>query len=165
MENVSSTATIDAIMNQLELQTRLFHNSVDGISDHDALRQMNTNTNHVAWLTGHLVSSRYFLAGVLGLHVQEPFPELFAERKGLQINAKYPSQEELTKDWNFISDLLMMKLKTLSSEELNEKIAFGVPTGDTLEALIAFISHHEAYTIGQIGLYRRYFGYPGMKYS
>ncbi|MEO6167025.1 MAG: DinB family protein [Chitinophagales bacterium] len=165
MENVSFTSTIDAILNQLELQTRLFRNSVDGISDHDALRQMNTNTNHVAWLTGHIVSSRYFLASALGLHVHEPFPELFAERKGLQVEAEYPSQHELTKDWEPISDLLLSKLKTLTADELNEKIAFVVPTGNTMEALIAFISHHEAYTIGQIGLYRRYFGYPGMKYS
>ncbi|MBK6481721.1 MAG: DinB family protein [Chitinophagaceae bacterium] len=165
MENKGLVPELNPLIAQLELQTILFHNAVIGISDHDAKRQISTNTNHVAWLTGHLVSSRYFLANVLGLRVQEPFPELFAERKGIQKHADYPDQLELTKDWDTISDLLLAKIKMLTADALNEKLAFPVPTGDTIEALIAFIAHHEAYTIGQIGLYRRYFGYPGMKYA
>lgn len=164
MENISPPSTIVAVIKQLEFQTKLYGNATIGISDNDAIRQMNTNTNHVAWLCGHLVSTRYFLANVLGLNVQEPFPELFADRKGLQKDATYPSQELLTRDWAPISAILMAKLQTLTKEALNEKIPSSVPTGDTVEALIAFVAHHEAYTIGQIGLYRRYFGYEAMKY-
>ncbi len=164
MDNKALVPEINPLIAQLDLQTALFHNAVEGISDYDAKRQITTNTNHVAWLTGHLVSSRFFLANVLGLRVQEPFPELFAERKGIQRHAEYPGQQLLTKDWDTISDMLITKLSMLTAAALNEKIAFPVPTGDTVIALIAFIAHHEAYTIGQIGLYRRYFGYPGMKY-
>lgn len=164
MDHATFSSSLSALVSQLQLQTRLFHNALSGISDKDAIRQINTNTNHVTWLTGHLVSSRFFLANVLGIRAQEPFPELFAERKGILPHAEYPGQQDLMKDWDMISDLLISKLQSITPERLNEKIPFPVPTGDTLESLIAFIAHHEAYTIGQIGLYRRYFGYAGMEY-
>jgi hypothetical protein len=39
------------------------------------------------------------------------------------------------------------------------------PFDDTLGGLWAFINHHQAYTIGQIGILRRGLGKPAMKYS
>ena len=66
--------SIKHLVNQFDLQTRLFNNVTTGINDADAQKQLNENTNHVAWLAGHTASTRHMLAGALGIQVSEPFP-------------------------------------------------------------------------------------------
>jgi hypothetical protein len=75
--------TIKHLINQFNLQTRLFSNVTAGVTDARAGKSMNENTNHAAWLTGHTVSTRYMLAGALGLTIEEPFPALFKNGKGI----------------------------------------------------------------------------------
>ncbi|HYG49507.1 MAG TPA: DinB family protein [Flavobacteriales bacterium] len=145
--------SIKHFINQFDLQTRLFNNVTEGISDNDSIKRLNANTNHVAWLTGHVASTRYMLAGAT-----EPFPELFQNGKGLQNDAKYPPIKELTKDWNALAEKISNTLQKLPEEALSTQMPQAVPTGNTLADFIAFINHHEAYTIGQIGIARRFFG-------
>lgn len=157
--------SIKHLINQFNLQTRLFNNVTTGIKDSDSTKQMNENTNHTAWLTGHTVSTRFMLAGALGLKEAEPYPELFQNGKGLDKNAKYPSMADLTSGWNSISEKVAAALNALSEEVLATKMPRPVPTGDTLGDFISFLMHHEAYTIGQLGIYRRFHGEEAMKYN
>ncbi len=159
------TNSIKHLISQFNLQTRLFNNVTVGVTDSDAQTQMNENTNHAAWLTGHIVSTRFMLANVLGLNVKEPFPALFENGKGLDKAAKYPSMAELTKDWKDLSEKMVVALSSLNEAALENKMPRPVPTGDTIGDFIAFLIHHEAYTIGQLGISRRFFGLEGMKYS
>jgi DinB family protein len=153
------------LINQFHLQTRLFNNVTVGISDADSINPMNRNTNPIAWMIGHSVSTRYQLANVLGIQVQEPFPDLFSNQKGMDKSAEYPSVKELTRDWNSISESLENTLHAVSEEALAEKMPRPVPTGDTLGDFVSFIIHHEAYTLGQLGIYRRFHGMEPMKYT
>ena len=157
--------SIKHLINQFNLQTRLFNNVTVGISDAAATTPMNENTNHAAWLIGHIVSTRYMLAGALGLKEAEPFPDLYGNGKGMDKTAPYPSMVDLTKDWAAISEKVSAALGSLSEEALATKMPRPVPTGDTLGDLISFLIHHEAYTIGQLGIYRRFHGQEAMKYS
>jgi len=165
METQNLTSPIALIIGQYELQNRLFNNVVNGIKNEDAAQPMNENTNHVAWLIGHIVSTRYMIANLLGLNLKEPYPELFENGKGLQKDAVYPNISDLTEHWTFISSKLIEKLNTLTTSEIKASIPFDVPTGNTMGDYLSFCAHHEAYTIGQLGLYRRYLGYEPMKYS
>ncbi len=157
--------SIKNLIDQFNLHTRLFNNVTVAIKDGDAAKPMNENTNHIAWLTGHTVSTRFMLAGALGLKESEPFPEQFENGKGIDKNAKYPSMGELTKDWNSLSTKIASALNLLNEETLNAKMPRPVPTGDTLSDYISFLMHHEAYTLGQLGIYRRYYGVDAMKYN
>lgn len=157
--------SIKHLVSQFNLQTRLFNNVTVGVNDDHSHVQMNNNTNHIAWLTGHTVSTRYMLANVLGLRVQEPFPTYFENGRGIDKNVKYPSMGELTKDWTTISEKIEPVLKNLSEEALDNTAPFSVPTGNTLGDFISFLMHHEAYTIGQLGISRRYVGLDAMKYT
>jgi hypothetical protein len=105
------------------------------------------------------------IANVLGANVQEPFPHLFAQGKGMQKNEAYPSLTELTKGWDSVSQKLSEKLNSLTEAELNANAPFPTPCGTTIKDFLAFCAHHEAYTIGQIGIFRRFLGYPAMKYN
>ena len=157
--------SIKHLLNQFNLQTRLFNNVTVAIKDDVAAKPMNQNTNHIAWLTGHIVSTRFMLAGALGLKETEPFPKLFQDGKGIDKTAKYPSMDSLTKDWKNLSAKIVSALNSLSEKALDTKMPSTVPTGETLGDLISFLVHHEAYTLGQLGIYRRYYGLDAMKYN
>jgi uncharacterized damage-inducible protein DinB len=157
--------TIKHLINQFNLQSRLFNNVTAEISDEDSGKPMNRNTVHIAWLAGHTVSTRYSLANALGCQVQEPFPNLFKNEKAMDKAVEYPSMKELTKDWDSISETLKTALTAVSDEALDKKIPRPVPTGDTLGDLVSFLIHHEAYTLGQLGIFRRFHGMERMKYT
>lgn len=159
------TSTMKPLISQFHLQTRLFKNVTDSIIDAEAQTRLNGNTNHIAWLTGHIVSTRFVMANVLGVPVKEPFPELFENGKGMDPEVEYPSMNDLLKDWEGISGKILPVLEGLTDEALEQKGPFPVPTGDTVGDFVTFLMHHEAYTIGQIGIARRFFGREAMKYS
>lgn len=149
------------LINQFDLQSRLFHNVTAGIPEAYAGMPMNRHTNHVAWLAGHTVSTRYMLANTLGIQAQEPFPELFRDGKGMDRSAEYPPMRELTKDWDPISAAVKGALNALDDQGLDGK----APMGDTLGDYVSFLMHHEAYTLGQLGIFRRFHGLEPMKYE
>jgi len=159
------TNTLKLLISQFKLQTRLFKNVTIGITDPGSLKQFYENANHVAWLTGHIVSSRYLLAGLIGLKEAEPFAELFLNGKGMDKNSIYPPMAELTKNWDSLSEKIAAALDSITDETLSSKLPRPVPSGDTVGDFIAFILHHEAYTIGQIGIYRKFQGLGAMSYN
>lgn len=162
----SQTATgIATLVEMLNLQTRLFKNVVEGITEDHAQTRLNDDTNHIAWLTGHTVSSRYAMAHLAGLNEQEPYPDLFGKGKGIE-DGTYPTLLDLTKDWDHISHKMIEAISNLPEATLTQQAPFQLPIGDpSMRGAFTFFAHHEAYTIGQIGIARRYFGYEAMKYA
>ncbi|MBX2870703.1 MAG: DinB family protein [Saprospiraceae bacterium] len=164
----TQSTTLASVIDQFHLQTRLFENVVQDFREEHLHERLNGITNHVAWIVGHLVSGRYLAAYVLGVPAREPYPELFAKGKGLDEHTTYPSLAELTKDWPDISEKLLARLETLSERELNAEAPVPspmTPTNQSLRGFITFISHHEAYHIGQLGILRRYFDLEAMGYG
>ena len=156
------------IAEMFRLQTKLFHNVTKDITEDHAGHRFMEVTNHMAWITGHLVSTRFSLGTLLGMPYREPFPELFARGKGLDETIKYPSFRELIKDWDAISDPLVSRIENLKEWELEAEAPVPspmTPINQTLMGFIMFIAHHEAYHIGQLGLARRLFNYEPMGYS
>ena len=161
-----ATQQITALIDQLNLQTRLFRNAVADLKDEDAKKTIVPGTNSTSWLAGHTVSTRYGLANMFGAQATEPYPELFAHQKGMDHSVTYPSITDLTKDWDSISETLITKLNTLKDEDISGALPFQLPIADaTMKGYLSFITHHEAYTIGQLGLLRRLNGYPAMTYA
>jgi uncharacterized damage-inducible protein DinB len=79
---------------------------------------------------------------------------------------KYPSIEHIKQEWNRLHDPVRKGLKQLSAEEL--KKTPHPPFDELAESVVelwAFINHHIAYHIGQIGILRRAFGKPPMSYD
>jgi hypothetical protein len=165
MTTKTSASPVETLLSQFKLQEKLFSNVTEGLKNEDRHLRMNQNTNHFAWLIGHTVSTRHMLLNVLGVASKEAFPELFAEGKGLQENVTYPVVEELTKDWNSVSKKLHERLNSISDNELDAAAPFPTPIGTSVKDFVSFCAHHEAYTLGQLGLYRRFHGYPAMKYN
>jgi hypothetical protein len=164
MENQISPL-LEGIAAQYNLQTRLFNNVLNGITDEQAHVRMGGNTNHMAWMAGHLVSTRYSVVNGMSVVEAEPFADLFANQKGLDEQVTYPAIAEQVKYWNHITPMFMQALQHMPEAALLADGPAPVPTGKRLIDFIAFLAHHEAYTIGQMGIIRRYVNMPAMSYS
>ena len=161
---LATPVSLQQLHHMLELQTRLFLNVNEGLDAHYEERP-NEMTNHAAWVAGHLVSSRYAMARVLGLDVNEPHAELFANRKGLDPQAEYPGLQELRDNWSEISGLVLKAFADADEAFLSAKAPFPTPLGDTNAQVLTFFVHHEAYHIGQLGILRRVFREGAMQYK
>lgn len=152
------------VTTQFNLQSHLYDNVLADLEDFSKQRP-NDMTNHVAWIAGHLVSSRCFLVGLLGGQAQEPHPELFENGKGLEADGDYPTLAESMASYEEVTAKLTDALASATPELLSTEAPFPVPTGKTLGDMAAFLAHHEAYHIGQIGILRRVFEKDAMSYS
>ena len=153
------------IQEMFALQTRLYSNVLADFNEEVAQTNIGESSNHIAWLAGHIVSSRHGLCNVLGGDIREPFPEYFEKGKGVQ-ELKYPTLKELTNGWKDISKRLEELLQNITEKRILEEAPFKVPMGDgSIGSVIGFYAHHEAYHIGQLGLARRYHGQAAMKYN
>jgi uncharacterized damage-inducible protein DinB len=158
------TTTLLPVIEQFRLQTQLLLNVSGDISEEHAKAHLAGSPNHIVWIIGHVVSMRYLLGSVLGMTDKEPYPELFEGGKGIQ-EISYPSIAQLTTTWEEQSAKLIARLESLTEDDLQVEPPFRTPVKDkTLRGFIAFLAHHEAYHLGQLGLARRYFGYQPMRY-
>jgi len=163
MKAQPNSSKLYGIMVLYEMQTDFLLRALDGIDEKDAQTRLNTKANHIAWIVGSVISGRYFLAKSFGINVISSTGELFRDNHGIIDDADYPTLAEFKADWERISPLLYDALLNASEEKLSENIEMpGMEM--TLFDMISFTSYREANCIGQIALWRRLLGYPGMSY-
>ena len=166
MEPTSSSLKV--IIPVYRMHTQNFDNVLAGIKDSDAAIRVEGKTNHILWMVGNLVNSRFWLADILGLPDKDPNEELFAMAKALDPNASYPDLKTLHTRWHTISPKVYEKLLSVNDTTLDEAYPIGMQTDYLIENkrnMIAMAVDRESYLLGQLGLMRKIFGYPGMKYD
>lgn len=162
---IMNARNVDTLLFLYDWHTRLFPNALDGISDKDAQDRLNTKANHIAWIAGSLVHTRFEMANALGIDLKQTSHELFKDFQGIKDGITYPSLQEYRHDWKKISAVLHDKLANLDPEDLEKPDPFQMPGQQlTLFESFAFTIDRESYCIGQIGLLRRLLGYDALKY-
>ena len=158
-------AELVPLRNTLQLNTRLFLSALDGVNETVAVTRPNATTNHMAFISCHLIESRHYLAGCAGAETQSPFKQLENARR-LEDVTHFPSLEEIRAAWTDIARILNDRLPQLSEADLQGemKSSFPIEGGKSLLGCITFLLGHEAFHIGQIALLRRYFGLGALKY-
>ena len=164
MKTKRSSSRMASILELYDLQTKLFINSLEGISDKDAQSRLNTKANHIAWLAGSVVEQRFEMANRLGLNKQQTAHDLFKNNQGIQDSVSYPPLDTYKEDWKQITPSLKDALSGLPDSKLDESIEIMPGMKMTSYELICFNSYREASIIGQIALWRRLLGYDPMKY-
>lgn len=158
------------LITQFDLHHRLYNNVLNGFTDQETNQRLhdNTNINHVKYLAGHILDSQFGIAQMADVSLEPKWNELFAGAG--QSEAKddiiYPSIEEIKTEWNAIHDPIRNSLHAITPEHLDQKPPapmdqFAESRGD----FWAFLNHHIAYHIGQIGILRRGFGKEPMRYD
>ena len=148
------------------LNTRLFNNTLAGVTEERSEERISGHSNSFKWIATHTVWARYNTLMFLGKPAQNPYPGLFENFKPYDPADKYPSLEEIKKDWQKASELLKDALGSVSEEHLSADSPIKNPIGDfTNGGTIAFFAEHESYDIGQLGLLKKYLTKEAMAYN
>ncbi|MEX1135823.1 MAG: DinB family protein [Balneolales bacterium] len=158
------------LLTQFDLHHRLYNNVLAGFSDQETNQRLRgfKNMNHIKYLAGHLLNSQYGLGMLAGIDPEVKWNDLFAVMGASEAkdNFPYPDIEEIKAEWNHMHNDIRNGLDKLTTEDLNNKppAPFN-QIAETAGDLWAFINHHQAYHIGQIGILRRGFGKEPMSYQ
>jgi len=165
------TATMfNPLITQFDLHQRLYINVLDGFTDKETNRRLDgyPQVNHVKYIAGHLLTSQYGLAQIAGLKPEVKWNDLFAVmgQSEARDDANYPHIDEIREEWNNLYQPVREKLTQLDQDQLTElpPEPFDAVSESNVQ-LWAFITHHQAYHIGQIGILRRAFGKSPMSFQ
>jgi len=148
------------------LNTRLFLNATDGITETDAQARPGAKLNSIAFLAAHLVDVRYYFAREIGNRQPNPVATLLADATTIEDVPQLPTLVELRAAWQDIAGVLAAEIAALKSADADRPLRSGLPFGAQVWGSgLAFLLQHEMYHIGQIALLRRQFGYPAMRWS
>jgi uncharacterized damage-inducible protein DinB len=147
---------------QFDFHTRLFNNALKDISEYEANESMEHKVNNIKWLAGHLVGTRLLLKNYAGLKEDERF-EVFG--KGYDPVADYPSLQIIKTKWNEIAMPLSIALNNIPESHLEADGPSWLPVDEkNIRAFLAYLMHHEAYHLGQMGILRRQLGKDALIY-
>lgn len=164
MEKKTASTRMQGILDLFDMQTTFFAKAIEGISETDMHNRLNTQANHMAWLTGSLVQQRLSMTKETSPGLTQAGEELFANNKGIQEGAKYPENSEYLQDWEKISPVARQVIVDIDDEKLDSEIDMGFMKMSYYD-LITFTIYREASIIGQLALWRRLLGYPALKYD
>lgn len=154
---------------QFDLHHKLFKNVLSGFTDAESNQRLHgdKNMNHVKYLAGHLLNAQYGFGMLAGVEREMKWNDLFAAagQSEAKDNIEYPDIEEIKTEWNEMYLPTRKGLEQLTSEELGKKPPGNLDFWETAGEMWAFLNHHQAYHIGQIGILRRGFGKKAMRYN
>lgn len=161
------TTSAAALKAQFDLQTRLFNNVLEGITDAESHKRNSEHLNHIKWIAGHLLNTRVnSISKIAGLQPDESYVAQFARGSSLDPNLSYPPIEEIKSKWIATASAISDGITKMPEEKLAETTTVKVPIADdTFRGLLAFLISHEAYHIGQLSLLRKMIGKEAMSYN
>lgn len=158
-------ARVAPLADILRLNTVLFRNCLDGLSDEQALTRPSNATNSAAFIAAHLASSRFFLLKTLGVGEADPLAAYLDGRQGIDDIAQLPPLREIQAAWTQGAHLLRDRLDRLTSADMDAPSSIGFPLANgTLLGTLTFLVQHDSYHLGQLSLLRKYAGLPAMRY-
>jgi hypothetical protein len=150
----------------LRLNSVLFRNCLDGLTDEQAAVRPTNGTNSAAFIAAHLASSRFYLLKTLGVQEPDPLASYLDGRKGIDDIAQLPSLREVDEAWTKGAHLLRDRLDALTAAEIDAPSSVPFPLANgTLLGTLTFLVQHDSYHIGQLSLLRKYCGLPAMRYQ
>ena len=165
--NESRHPAMRGLIGQAELHTRLWTNCMADVDQAAAWTSLSPQGNTFGFIALHLVDARYYLARYLGASCDSPFTERYKDARASSDIAEgdRPELEELRASWGEASGILVRRMTELEIEDLERESATRFPLSGTVVDGLAFLLHHEAYHIGQMGLARRILGLSAMAYD
>lgn len=158
-------ARISPLADILRLNTRLFRNCLDGLTDAQAAVRPAPGTNNVAFVAAHLADSRFYLLKLLGAERDNPLARHLTVGQSLDEVKQLPSIAETLSAWSDVSRALRDRFDAITAWELEQNVSVRFPMPDpTLLGALTFLVQHDSYHIGQLSLLRKHAGLPAMSY-
>lgn len=146
----------------LDVNEAMFSDVLDGVSDDDFIRRLNSRANSMQWVAGHLAHTRCQMARLADEPVEA---DLSIFSSPLDSSITYPGRRQILAAWSGASAALREALQA-DEVDLAAPAPMRFPISDrSAGGALAFFAQHEAYHLGQLGLLRRAFGYPAVVYG
>lgn len=148
------------IASMFKTNAQVFDKAIQGVAPEQWLVRPAQNSNHLAWIAGHVVVHRAFVAKMLGLQWSAPWEHLFARGAKLASPEQYPAPAELQRSFQEVSEKVASALPGISEETLRKMVPKGQPSLDgTVGGSIALLCLHESIHVGQMTYLRKCLGY------
>lgn len=159
-------STLRPIAEILSLNTDLVMNAVADLSESEAADRPVTGASSVRFLVAHLIDARYYLLKMLGSPQVNPQEESFRAVETIEDADALPLFKDMKKNWIGVSAHLVPCLEGVAAEVLNSVPEQPFPVDDgTVLGAVAFLTQHESYHAGQLGLLRKALGNEGISYD
>ena len=149
----------------LRLNTKLFRNCLDGVTEETAALRPSSSTNSAAFIAAHLADARYYLLRLLAAEQPNPLTKFLQGARSIDDVKESPPLEEIHRAWTAASHALRDRLDQITTEELDATVTTRFPVPDqTLLSVLTFLVQHDSYHVGQLALLRKHAGLPAMQY-
>jgi len=150
----------------LRLNTKLFRNCLEDLSDEQAAMRPSGATNNAAFVAAHLTNSRFYLLNVLGVQEPDPLAPYLHGRTSIDDLQTLPPITDIQAAWTKAAHLLRDRLDALTPADLDAPSTAKFPLfNGTLMGTLTFLVQHDSYHVGQLSLLRKYSGLPAMRFQ
>ena len=113
-------AVIAAAAENYRFNSDFLTRTVRDLSPDEWLSRPSDNTNHIAWIVGHVIWARKAVLSRLETEWSQPWLTSFA--RGIKCNdvATFPSPETLMESWREVSGVLATALDAASEEAVSQ---------------------------------------------
>mgnify|MGYP003449482389 CR=1 FL=1 len=159
--------SIQHLENIFNMNSRLFINAMEGVTDAQANERVSDNNNPFIWIATHTVWARFNACAMLGKPAEKnPYDGMFENFRAFNHEDKYPSLSEIKAEWNKASDLLKEALAQVTEDHLASDCPLKSPIGDfSFAGTVAFLAQHESYDLGQMAFIKKLLTKEAMKYN
>jgi uncharacterized damage-inducible protein DinB len=149
----------------LRLNTRLFLNCLDGLTDDAARVRHASGINSVTFIAAHVTDSRFFILVTLGASLENPLSGALDKAKTIDDITDWPALDTIRRAWNAVSASIDAQLEAATADELDTGVDARFPGVDrTRLGALTFLVQHDSYHLGQLALLRKPAGLPAMSY-
>ncbi|TFG62964.1 MAG: DinB family protein [Gemmatimonadales bacterium] len=153
--------TIAAILRTNE---QVFQNAITDVTESAWLHRPG-DANHLAFLATHLVGARHYAVRFAGGTSTDPLEVYHGGARDIGEMSRFPSPRETLEAWNEVAPILRDTLDAITGGFLDKDHGLPFPApGPTNLDVLTFLTQHEAYHLGQMGLLRRISGLPATQW-
>ena len=87
----------------LRMNTKLFRNCLDGVTEEMAGMRPSSTTNNAAFVATHLAEARIYLLQMLGSKLTNPFAAYAENARGIDDVKQFPAMTEIQGAWTAVS--------------------------------------------------------------
>lgn len=150
----------------LRLNTKLFRNCLADMTQAQAEARPDGFGNNALWVAAHMVKARYGMLKWLGAERANPLPAELVAARGITDVTAWPALDDVRAAWTDVSRALRDRLAAITSPELDAAVEVRFPVFEqTTFALLAFMTLHDTYHVGQLSVLRKLAGLPGMSFQ
>ena len=149
-----------------ELNSRLFSNCCDGVTDHQIGSRLSGGTSSFLFIACHLLDARAYLVTAAGGTVDHPLLRELRSVERVEDLPIAPRLETILAVWDSLSRELLVSLPLMMPSGLDRESPDRMPVSDrSVLGQLTFLIQHETYHIGQMAMVKKEITGKAMKYS